>query len=147
MELQGDGLKRQIWFAIVKASMLAGTETHTHKRFLWAFDEPETHLYPSAQRKLFDIIKTVSTQTVQSFISTHSTVFIDKSNLKAIRCIHQTDNCYTDHYSCTNVDDIFLSLDIRNSDFLFFDKFLVIEGETEQHLIPRLYELHTGRSL
>jgi predicted ATP-dependent endonuclease of OLD family len=146
MDLQGDGLKRQIWFALIKASTLAGAPVQ-HKRFLWAFDEPETHLYPAAQRKLFDIIKSVTYQSVQSFISTHSTVFIDKSNLKAIRCIHQTGNCYTDHYSCSNIDDIFLSLDIRNSDFLFFDKFLVIEGETEQHLIPRLYEIHSGSSL
>jgi putative ATP-dependent endonuclease of the OLD family len=147
MELQGDGLKRQIWFALVKASLSVIPDGSTSKRFLWAFDEPETHLYPSAQRKLFDIIKDVNKKSVQCFISTHSTVFIDKSNLNAIKCIHQAEHCYSEYYTCANADDIFMSLEIRNSDFLFYDKFLVIEGKTEQHLIPALYKLYTEISL
>jgi predicted ATP-dependent endonuclease of OLD family len=147
MDLQGDGLKRQIWFALVKASLQAEPKPSDHKRFIWAFDEPETHLYPAAQRKLFDIIKAVTEKNVQSLISTHSTVFIDKSNLKAIKCIHQEANGYTSHFKCTEVDDVFLSLDIRNSDFLFFDKFLVIEGSTEHHLIPALFKMFSGTFL
>ncbi|MBO9683666.1 MAG: AAA family ATPase [Flavisolibacter sp.] len=147
MELQGDGLKRQIWFALVKASLSVIPDGSTSKRFIWAFDEPETHLYPSAQRKLFDIIKDVNKKNVQCLVSTHSTVFIDKSQLSAIKCVQQAEHCYSEYYTCVNVDDVFMSLEIRNSDFLFYDKFLVIEGQTEHHLIPALYKLYANTNL
>jgi hypothetical protein len=38
-------------------------------------------------------------------------------------------------------------LGIKNSDFLFFDKFLAVEGDTEYEFIPFLYKLRYGRTL
>ncbi len=148
LDLQGDGVKRQIWFALIKTGALASIESGmTNKRFIWAFDEPETHLYPSAQRQFFEIIKDVSQSNVQTVISTHSTVFIDKSKLKTIRSVSLKDDAYSIYYECNSVDEIFESLELRNSDFLFYDKFLVIEGDTEAHLIPALYRLYRTKSL
>jgi putative ATP-dependent endonuclease of OLD family len=148
IDLQGEGVKRQIWFALIKSGALASIQSEmTNKKFIWAFDEPETHLYPSAQRQFFEIIKEVSVTNVQSFISTHSTVFIDKSKLKTIRSVALKEDSYTEYFECTSVDTIFESLELRNSDFLFYDKFLVIEGDTESYLIPSLYKLYKGRSL
>ena len=145
MDLQGDGIKRQIWFALIKAATIR-TTTSTQKKHIWAFDEPETHLYPTAQRQLFEIIKEVSSVSIQTLISTHSTVFIDKANLSAIKIISQNNN-YTRHANCASVDDIFHSLELRNSDFLFYDKFLVVEGDTEEFLIPALYKIYSGKTL
>ena len=148
IDLQGEGVKRQIWFALIKSGALASIDTGmTNKKFIWAFDEPETHLYPSAQRQFFEIIKEVSKTNVQSLISTHSTVFIDKSKLKTIRSIALNKNSYSEYYECASIDKIFESLELRNSDFLFYDKFLVIEGDTELYLIPALYKLYKGVSL
>lgn len=48
---------------------------------------------------------------------------------------------------CKDINSIFLSLSVKNSDFLFYNKFLIVEGDTEQYLIPQLYELYTNRSL
>ncbi len=145
MDLQGDGVKRQIWFALIKAATV-NTETSTQKKHIWAFDEPETHLYPTAQRQLFEIIKEITSASIQTIISTHSTVFIDKSNLSAIRIVSQEDS-YTRHSNCGSVDEIFHSLELRNSDFLFYDKFLIVEGDTEEYLIPALYKLYSGKTL
>lgn len=145
MDLQGDGIKRQIWFALIKAAAVAN-DTGTRKKFIWAFDEPETHLYPTAQRQLFEIIKEVSSGAIQTLISTHSTVFIDKARLNAIKIISQ-DNSYSSHSQCESIDEIFHSLEIRNSDFLFYDRFIVVEGDTEEHLIPALYKIYLGNSL
>jgi putative ATP-dependent endonuclease of the OLD family len=148
IDLQGEGVKRQIWFALIKSGAIASIQSGMiNKKFIWAFDEPETHLYPSAQRQFFEIIKDVSETNVQSFISTHSTVFIDKSKLKTIRSVALNEDSYTEYFECASVDTIFESLELRNSDFLFYDKFLVIEGDTESHLIPSLYKLYKGRSL
>ncbi|MDO9580266.1 MAG: AAA family ATPase [Bacteroidales bacterium] len=148
LDLQGEGVKRQIWFALIKSGTLASIQSGIkNKRFIWAFDEPETHLYPSAQRQLFEIIKDVSLSNIQTLISTHSTVFIDKSKLKTIRSVSLKDDAYSEYNECSSVDEIFESLELRNSDFLFYDKFLVIEGDTESYLIPSLYKLHTGKFL
>lgn len=145
MDLQGDGIKRQIWFALIKAATVK-SEASSRKKHIWAFDEPETHLYPTAQRQLFEIIKEVSSASIQTLISTHSTVFIDRANLSAIKIISQSEN-YTTHSTCSSIDEIFHSLDLRNSDFLFYDSFLLVEGETEEHLIPSLYKIYTGNTL
>jgi predicted ATP-dependent endonuclease of OLD family len=145
LENQGEGLKRQIWFSLIKVK--ANTDKEGANKFIWAFDEPETHLYPGAQREFFDILNKLSLGNVQTIISTHSTIFVDKSNLNKINSVKQENNGYTEINFCKDIDSIFLSLNIKNSDFLFYDKFLVVEGDTEQYLIPRLYELYTGNTL
>ena len=145
LENQGEGLKRQIWFSLIKAKS-SNTE-NDEKKYIWAFDEPETHLYPGAQREFFDILNKISTGNVQTVISTHSTIFIDKSNLNTINSVSKDEFGYTGIYFCKDIESIFLSLNIKNSDFLFYDRFLIVEGDTEQFLIPKLYEIYTGNTL
>lgn len=144
LESQGEGLKRQIWFSLIKAK--ANSAEDSNNKFIWAFDEPETHLYPGAQREFFDILNNISKGDVQTLISTHSTIFTDKSNLNKINSIKQNKG-YTEVNYCADIESIFSSLNIKNSDFLFYDKFLVVEGDTEQHLIPKLYEIYTESTL
>ena len=146
MELQGEGLKRQIWFSLIKAKA-EQDKIQEFNQFIWAFDEPETHLYPGAQRELFEILKRISLGNIQSIISTHSTIFIDKSKISDIKSVCLNNEGYSEINSCFEVDDIHKSLSVKNSDFLFYDKFLVVEGDTEQYLIPRLYEIFTNRTL
>jgi len=148
LESQGDGLKRQIWFALIKSSAFKTIqEEESNKKFIWAFDEPETHLYPTAQRQFFDTIKKVSKSNIQTLICTHSTVFIDKTKLTNIKNVFLNEMGYTEYSICKTIDEVFESLKLRNSDFLFYDKFLVIEGETELALIPSLYKLVIKKTL
>lgn len=145
LENQGEGLKRQIWFSLIKVK--ANESNEERKKFIWAFDEPETHLYPGAQRDFFDILNKLSKGDVQSIISTHSTIFIDKSNLNSIGSVKQDGTGYTVISNCEDIEAIYSSLNVKNSDFLFYNKFLVVEGDTEQYLIPKLYELYTNSTL
>jgi putative ATP-dependent endonuclease of the OLD family len=147
IEQQGEGVKRQIWFALLKWQTLSSVANGVlAKKYIWCFDEPETHLYPKSQREFFDLIKDISEKNIQSFISTHSTVFIDRANFNSIYRV-ELDSRYTKYSMCKSVSDIFNSLQIKNSDFLFFDKFLVVEGDTEEHLIPHLFYLYTAKPL
>lgn len=147
LDSQGDGVKRQIWFALIKWNALNSLDIQLKsKKFIWGFDEPETHLYPKAQREFFDIIKDITLTNVQSILSTHSTVFIDRAKFENINKI-DLQNGYSYYSKCHCIDDIYESLQLKNSDFLFFDKFLVVEGDTEQEFIPVLYKLFSGHSL
>lgn len=145
LDNQGEGLKRKIWFSLIKAKA-ESSEQSGIKRHIWAFDEPETHLYPGAQREFFDILKGLSRGNVQTLISTHSTIFIDKANTNDILNTYKLDSGYTNLSTCGDVESIFESLKVKNSDFLFHDKFLIVEGDTEQYLIPALYKIYTGRT-
>lgn len=146
LDSQGEGIKRQLWFALLKYKALHTLEDVDHKRFIWCFDEPETHLYPRAQREFFDIIKRLTHGNVQTLLSTHSTVFIDRAHVSQITRTDLTSG-YTVVAKCSEVNDIFESLQLRNSDFLFYDRFLIAEGATEIALLKRLYVLYTGRTL
>lgn len=147
IEQQGEGVKRQIWFALLKWKALNGLqEGVTAKRFIWCFDEPETHLYPKAQREFFDLIKTISRGNIQSLISTHSTVFIDRANFSSI-CKVELLKGYTLYSKCTSVPDIYHALQVKNSDFLFYDKFLIVEGDTEEYLFPHLFKIVKNKTL
>ena len=145
LDNQGDGLKRKIWFSLIKAKADTAIESSL-KKYIWAFDEPETHLYPAAQRDFFDILKKLSESNVQTLISTHSTIFIDKAKTNDIYNVFKDDLGYTNLSFCEDIESIYNSLKVKNSDFLFHDKFIIVEGDTEQFLIPKLYEIYTGRT-
>lgn len=145
LDNQGEGLKRKIWFSLIKAKS-EKLGTNPFKKYIWAFDEPETHLYPGAQREFFDILKKLSLGNVQTLISTHSTIFIDKAKTNDIYNVFKDEKGYSSCSFCDNIESIYESLKVKNSDFLFHDKFLIVEGDTEQFLIPKLYEIYTGRT-
>lgn len=148
LDSQGEGVKRQIWFALIRIAAIKASATQGPSRhqFLWCFDEPETHLYPAAQRKFFDALTTLSGTTIQVALSTHSTIFTDRASLHSIKNVI-LEQGYTNVGTCSSTDDILNALQAKNSDFLFYDKFLIVEGDTESELIPYLYRLLKGRSL
>lgn len=147
IDSQGEGIKRQIWFQLIKWNALNAIRSEEkNKRFFWCFDEPETHLYPTAQREFYNTIKQTTEANVQSLISTHSTIFVDKTILKSINKVDLNDGITTIS-KCNSIDDIFESLKLKNSDFLFYDKFIVVEGDTESSLIPHCFKLVTGHSV
>ncbi|MBD3329519.1 AAA family ATPase [Candidatus Dojkabacteria bacterium] len=147
VDSQGEGLKKQILFAFLKwRSMQEASENDSRINFIWCFDEPEVHLFPSAKRELFDIIKDLAEENFQIIMSTHSTLFIDRLSIKLVNKVDLVDG-YTAISTCDSVDDIHNVLQVRNSDILFFDKFLAVEGDTDYSLIPHLYQIFFGRTL
>jgi putative ATP-dependent endonuclease of OLD family len=147
VESQGEGIKRLIWFALMRYSAFSNQADQTkNKRFIWCFDEPESHLYPKAQRDFFGALNDSAAGPAQILISTHSTVFIDKAKISSIRKASQDENGYTNISSCKNTEEILETLGVRNSDFLFFDRFFIVEGETEQELVPVFWRLVHNKS-
>ncbi len=148
LDSQGEGVKRQILFAFLKwANTRNFEETETsHKQFIWCFDEPESHLYPTAQRDLFAILAGLSKGNYQIILGTHSTIFIDRLRLNEIYKI-KLEEKYSEILKCTTIDDVHDILGVRNSDILFFDLFLAVEGETDIILFPHFYKLYSGKSL
>ncbi|WP_318492726.1 AAA family ATPase [Photobacterium leiognathi] len=146
IESQGEGIKRQIWFSLLKLKAKESVSNKSNKRYIWCFDEPETHLHPKAQREFFQTICALSNHNFQIIISTHSTIFVNSIKTTGITSFSKLNN-YTVTGFSDEVDDIYKSLGIINSDFLFFNKFLSVEGETEFSLIPMLYQKYKNRTI
>jgi predicted ATP-dependent endonuclease of OLD family len=141
---QGEGMQRQIWFGLLRWKARRDAQNqNVAKDFIWCFDEPETHLYPKAQREFFSLIQQVSKQNIQTLLSTHSSIFIDRAQIGAINQVELQEG-YSFYSKCSQVEDVFNALQIKNSDFLFYDKFLMVEGDTEAVLIPHVYKLYSG---
>lgn len=146
IENQGEGIKRQIWFGLLKIQAEQKSGSENNKRYIWCFDEPETHLHPKAQREFIETIRKLTENNFQIIISTHSTIFVNSSRLEDIRTF-SIKNKYTSLGMADNVTDAFNALGLLNSDFLFYNKFLIVEGNTEETLIPELYLKYTNRTL
>ena len=145
LESQGEGFKKQVGFAFVKWGAKKVTESVKNNN-IWLFDEPETHLFPADQREFFESLKKLSTSAAQIVLATHSTVFVDRSKFNEIK-LATLENGYTSLSQASSSEDLFDLLGIKNSDFLFFDRFLVVEGQTERTLIPFFYQLKYGTSM
>jgi len=116
-------------------------------------EEPEAHLHPAMQYKLFKFLKTLDETNKlnqQIFVTTHS------SNISAVAGIdnmYMLDYCRTTPIDCcqqslevhfANKADakkhLTKFLDVTRSDMLFADKVILVEGLAEKLLLPVFME-------
>ena len=107
------------------------------KSGLICIEEPEVHLHPTAQRILFDTILEKANKN-QFFITTHSSIFTDISDVTATYLVTKEIDC-TDVMEINDPQNFRIvkqHLGIRNSDFYGKDYVLFIEGESEEVAMP-----------
>ncbi|PRZ12246.1 putative ATP-dependent endonuclease of OLD family [Laceyella sediminis] len=110
---------------------------------IFAIDEPESHLYPHTQRKMYREILQLS-RTRQVFVATHSPSLIELINPRQI-CLIRKDaqGTSTSVQLPQNFPEEFVSsyekhLDVGKADAFFSKAVLLTEGPTEQGLFPEL---------
>lgn len=144
---QGDGVKRQLGLGIIRAIAEESMDDDSKDtKYIWVFDEPETHLYPQAQRELAESLRQLSSNGFQIVVSTHSITFVDKTKLKDVNKVELKEG-YTQILSTEDTEDALNTLGVKNSDFLFYDKFLAVEGATEYYLLDHFHQIISGSSL
>lgn len=98
-------------------------------------DEPHSFLHPTAERLLRDFLR--RNQQHKYVITTHSAIFINA--VPASQITHLTGNGYgiaeRKQYSATQ---LLFDLGYQNSDLLFSDRVIFIEGESDQEILPIL---------
>ncbi|MDX8128024.1 AAA family ATPase [Methylomonas sp. OY6] len=113
-----------------------------------AIEEPEAHLHPNAQKKLYEQINNIPGQKI---ISTHSPYIAAASDLKQIRNFYKDDTVH-----CGKIKtELLTSEEIRKINRqvintrgeIFFSKLLVFfEGETEEQALPIFAHHYFGKS-
>jgi putative ATP-dependent endonuclease of OLD family len=132
---KGDGMQRALMLAILQTyADFRKRDEATGKNFIFFIDEAELHLHPTAQRKLKEALREISSKGDQVFINTHSSVLVaddfpEQSIFRVEKCEHKT---YIQQVSSRAKPEIFYELlGGSPADLLLPRNFLIVEGRSD----------------
>jgi len=142
MEHHGMGTRSWSSLLTLKAFIeLLDTNSNDNPFFpILAIEEPESHLHPNAQKKLYSQINSMSGQKI---ISTHSPYIAGASNISEIRNFYKNEIVECGKMKSLDSESIrkIERQVINTRGEIFFSKCLVLfEGETEEQALPLLFE-------
>lgn len=113
-----------------------------------AIEEPESHLHPNAQKKLYGQISNFKGQKI---ISTHSPYIASVANLGEVRSFYKNNFVSIGALPMATFNDEDMRKInrqvISTKGEIFFSKCIVLgEGETEEQALPIFFEKHFNRS-
>jgi len=100
-------------------------------------EEPELHAHPALARKLLDIFKSFAKNGKQIFITTHSPIFVDYTDI-GITWIVKREGKETRVLrveKSKELQDLIYELGIRPSDIFFSNAIIFVEGETDRRVL------------
>tara|TARA_R110002012_G_scaffold206733_2_gene376763 strand:- start:133661 stop:134608 length:948 start_codon:yes stop_codon:yes gene_type:complete len=153
MEYHGMGTRSWSSLLILKAFILQNMNLADASQVAYypiiAIEEPESHLHPNAQKKLYSQINNIVGQKI---VATHSSYIAGSAKLNEIRSICKSATGTTvGKFNETVLDDedirkIYRQV-INTRGELFFSKLVILfEGETEEQALPITIERYFGKS-
>jgi putative ATP-dependent endonuclease of OLD family len=131
---KGSGIQSSLVVSLFRAY----AKHHIGKNIIFGIEEPDAYLHVGAQRKIFHSLQSITENDGQAILTTHSTVFVDRGNLKGITLLRRNEfgdvvakNVKQDR----DLDIVQETLDIKNSDWFQWDAVLMVEGGTEKVVI------------
>ena len=122
----------------VKQVFLNNLNLCLHNNKILGIEEPEMHLHPEKQREVFNFLKEKSKDN-QIIITTHSPVFVNTKDVTTYLVSMDNSSKETLVKPIESGDDfkaIKLEIGARNTDLFFYDCVVLIEGETEDRILP-----------
>jgi len=98
-------------------------------------DEPHSFLHPTAERLLLEFLRKHPQH--KYLLSTHSAIFINSVPANSITHLSGTDSGFDDRGS-QKTSQLLFDLGYKNSDLLFADRIIFVEGETDRQVLPIL---------
>lgn len=156
IDSKGHGLQRALIFAYIRAyartiSMIGTEEEPFNRNFILAIEEPELYLHPNGQRKMMNVLRSISVKD-QVLACTHSNFFVDMYHYQNIIIVNRDNSGPTNIFQVT--EEIFktedkksrkrlkkifryLSLfDLSRNEMFFSKKVVLVEGDTEKFILP-----------
>ena len=153
MEYHGMGTRSWSSLLILKAfisqNMLLAEAGEVAYHPIVAIEEPESHLHPNAQKKLYAQINDI---VGQRLVSTHSSYIAASAKLKEIRSICKNGNINIGKFIESEFNDeeirkIYRQV-ISTRGELFFSRLVILgEGETEEQALPIIIKAFFDKSV
>lgn len=143
--LEYHGMGTRSWASLLALKAFVKWESDINEINTEAFhpilglEEPEAHLHPNAQRHVYSQLKSIAGQKV---VSTHSPHILSQASLKEIRLFYKTSDS-TEVFQIREItpeDERRIKNEIISSkgELLFSKVIVLVEGQTEEQLIPIL---------
>lgn len=153
MEYHGMGTRSWSSLLILKAFILQNMKLAIQNQVAYypiiAIEEPESHLHPNAQKKLYSQISAIVGQKI---VATHSSYIAGSTKLKEVRSVCR----HTSNISIGKIVESELNPEeirkihrqvINTRGELYFSKVIILcEGETEEQAFPLLLKKHLNKS-
>lgn len=150
LESKGQGTKKRLFLSFLEWDREIIKEAKNYS-VIRGYDEPDTSLHYEAQRRLFynilDIINQ-SQSNIQALLCTHSLTMINRADSRNIYYLTLNNKGITEINYLKSFEDeeiesylteLSIGMGLPNSSLFFERCFLIIEGETEEHCLPKLY--------
>lgn len=153
MEYHGMGTRSWSSLLILKAFILQNMKLAIQNQVAYypiiAIEEPESHLHPNAQKKLYSQINDIVGQKI---VATHSSYIAGSAKLKDVRSIIKSESetkigkIIENDLTHEEIRKIYRQV-INTRGELYFSKILILcEGETEEQALPLLIKKFFGKS-
>ncbi|HDZ84992.1 MAG TPA: DUF2813 domain-containing protein [Candidatus Moranbacteria bacterium] len=164
VERNGLGRNNLLYISLILSHLTGlGSSNNVFYRLI-GLEEPEAHLHPHLQEHLARNVESEANESLQLLITSHSThitsnldidntvILFRDNNSKEIKS-HYILSGFKDTNGKIKAEDLktikYLKryLDATKSTLFFARKIILVEGISEQILIPKLFEMHTYKTL
>ena len=152
VERNGLGRNNLLYMSLV-LSHLTGSNFGSDNTFfrLIGVEEPESHLHPHLQLHLSKNIKNSNGEDLQIIITSHSPYIASQLDLENTYILYKDNDQIKKHNLLTGIEPdsdtaryLEKFLNATNSTMFFAKKIILVEGISEQLLIPKLFEIYSG---
>ncbi len=126
---RGSGMQRHLILAMLEIYR----QLKIGKGYVLLFEEPEIYLHIGAQKKMCSILKDISKEG-QVIISTHSNIFVDKSDLSTTYLLIK-ENGETKLRKFEGDKEILEELGISPSDIFLTNGIILVEGPSDVEIV------------
>ena len=133
---RGSGLQREFLVELLRVYR----DLNIGKGYILLIEEPEVFLHAEAQRKFMSILRDISRNS-QVIITTHSSIFIDRSDLRYIYLFKKENGRTVSAWLSNNdvrIDEIVEELGINPSDILLANGVIFVEGIIDVEVFNRV---------
>ncbi len=159
IERNGTGRNNLLYISLVLSHLINAKKDGVYYRLI-GIEEPEAHLHPHLQEHLSKNIEKEVSQQLQLIITSHSPHITNKLSLDNTVVFFNEDNDLKNHYlldgferfkngilkseSKKHIRYLERYLDSTKSTIFFARKIILVEGISEQILIPKLFEQYSN---